>query len=83
MSAQDIQHRIKEIILAEFLPDEDPDLLTETTALVTGGVLDSIATLNLVSLLEEEFDVSLAAHEVNVDNFNTLPAIAALVQSKR
>jgi acyl carrier protein len=76
-------NRIKEIVLAEFLPDEDPALLTETTALMTGGVLDSIATLNLVSLLEDEFDVSLAAHEVNVDNFNTLQSIAALVESKR
>lgn len=80
---QETRNRIKEIILAEFLPDEDPALLTDTTALMTGGVLDSIATLNLVSLLEDEFDISLAAHEVNVDNFNTLEAIAALVESKR
>ena len=80
---QETRNRIKEIILAEFLPDEDSALLTDTTALMTGGVLDSIATLNLVSLLEDEFDISLAAHEVNVDNFNTLEAIAALVESKR
>lgn len=80
---EETRNRIKEIILAEFLPDEDPALLTDDTPLMTGGVLDSIATLNLVSLLEDEFDVSLEAHEVNVDNFNTLAAIAALVQSKR
>ena len=80
---QETLDRIKEIVLAEFLPDEDPALLTATTALMTGGVLDSIATLNLVSLLEDEFDVALAAHEVNVDNFNTLQAIAELVESKR
>ena len=80
---QETRNRIKELILAEFLPDEDSALLTDTTALMTGGVLDSIATLNLVSLLEDEFDISLAAHEVNVDNFNTLEAIAALVESKR
>lgn len=80
---QETQNRIKEIILAEFLPDEDPALLTDSTPLMTGGVLDSIATLNLVTLLEDEFGVSLAAHEVNVDNFNTLAAIAALVEAKR
>ena len=80
---QETQDRIKQIILAEFLPDEDPALLTDSTPLMTSGVLDSIATLNLVTLLEDEFGVSLAAHEVSVDNFNTLAAIAALVEAKR
>jgi len=40
-----IKNALKEFILTEFLPGEDPNELTETTPLITGGVLDSIATL--------------------------------------
>ena len=40
----DIRHTIHAYILNEFLPGEDPDELTVDTALITGGVLDSIST---------------------------------------
>jgi acyl carrier protein len=50
--------------------------------LVTEGVLDSLATLRLVSFLETEFKVALAPHEVDTEYLNTLPSIAKLVRSK-
>ena len=53
--ANAIKQTIKEFILDEFLPGEDPDELTESTPLITGGILDSIATLKLVMFLEERY----------------------------
>ena len=78
----EIESEIKSYIREEFLEEQDFHLLDGSTQLLTSGVLDSIATLQLVGHLEEKFDVSLAAHEVNVRNFNTLATIAKLVQSK-
>ena len=78
----EIKKSVKAYILQEFLPDESPDKLTDSTPLVTQGILDSLALLKLVSFLEEEFDVQLAAHEVGVDHMNTISEIAQLVQSK-
>ena len=40
---EDIKKALKQFILQEFLPGEDPEQLTEATPLITGGVLDSIA----------------------------------------
>jgi len=77
-----IKSSIKQFILEEFLPGERAEALTDDTPLVTEGVLDSIATLRLVSFLEKQFNVSLAAHEVDAEYLNTLPSIAALVRSK-
>jgi acyl carrier protein len=73
---------IKSYILDEFLPGEDPGLLTDTTPLVTGGILDSLATLKLVAFLQDQFGIEIEAHETSVDYLNTLPDLERLVDSK-
>ena len=78
----DFLNSIKAYILDEFLPGENPDLLTETTPLVTGGILDSLATLKLVAFLEEKFQIKIQPHEVVADNLDTLLAIRQLVTDK-
>jgi len=82
MQDDPIKSAVKSFILEEFLPGERPEALTDDTGLVTEGVLDSLATLRLVSFLEKQFNVSLAPHEVDAEYLNTLPSIAALVRSK-
>ena len=81
--SDEIQSKVKDYILSEFLPGEDPDELKADTPLITGGILDSISTLKLVGFLEEQFGINLAAHEASVDYLNTIADIDALVQSKR
>jgi acyl carrier protein len=82
MNTAELEQRIQTIIMEEFFANEDASLLTPSTALLTEGILDSIATLNLVGLLEEDFGISIEAHEVNTDNFNSIVDIARLIQSK-
>jgi acyl carrier protein len=79
---EDIKSIVKDYILKEFLPGETPDNLTESTPLVTGGILDSIATLKLVSFLEEKYAIRVEPHEADVDNLNTLNDIERYVKSK-
>ena len=74
---------VKEYILEEFLPGENPDELRETTSLITGGILDSLATIKLVAFLEERFGIAIQAHEADTEHMDTLLDIAKLVQSKR
>lgn len=73
---------IKSYIMDEFLPGENPDELTDSTPLITGGILDSLATLKLVAFLEERFGIQIEPHETAVDHLNTIPDIADLVHSK-
>jgi acyl carrier protein len=80
---QSIHDRVKKFILDQFLPGEDPNALTEGTQLITTGILDSLATLKLITYLEEEFNISVAAHEVDAENLNTIADIARFVSSKR
>lgn len=77
-----LAQEIKGFILDEFLPGENPDQLTEDLPLISGGILDSIATLKLVMHFEERYGVVLAAHEADKDHLDTLRDIVALVASK-
>ena len=81
--SDDIESAVKTFILQEFLPGEDPAELTMSTPLITGGILDSIATLKLVMFLEERWNVKLAAHETSPDHLDTLAQVADLVRSKQ
>lgn len=82
MERQDIVDTVKKFILERFLPGEDPDELTMDTPLMTTGILDSLATLKLVTFLEQEFDITVEAHEADAANLNTLDLIADLVDGK-
>jgi acyl carrier protein len=73
---------IKSYLLKEFLPGEDPSMLTPTTALVSSGVLDSLAMLRLVNFLEQEFGVRIEAYEADEEHFETLQAICEMIEGK-
>jgi len=79
----EIRRVVADYILANFLPGEDPAELTESTPLITGGVLDSIGTLKLVVFLEDRFGVTVDAHEAGVENLDSVGQIADLIERKR
>lgn len=83
MDEQDIKTAVKTFILKEYLPGEDPAALTDTTALMTTGILDSIAVLKVVTFLENQFGIRLEPHEAVVENLNTLSDMARLVALKK
>jgi acyl carrier protein len=78
----EIREALRAYILPEFLPGEDPADLKDDTPLITGGILDSIATLKLVSFVEEKYGIEVAAHEADVEHLNTISDISELVLSK-
>lgn len=82
MDTENTKEVIKAYILKEFLPGENPAELTDSTPLITGGILDSLATIKLVVFLEERFQVQIQAHETMVDYLDTVSDIAQLVTSK-
>jgi acyl carrier protein len=81
--AAEIQAAVKRFLLDEFLPGEDPEQLRADTELMASGILDSVATLRLVTFLEERFGIQVEAHEADEEHLNTLASIADLVASKR
>jgi acyl carrier protein len=78
----EIKNTLRSFILKEFLPGENPDELTDSTPLISGGILDSLATLKLVSFLEEHYKIVFQAHETDIEYLDTIDAISKVVANK-
>jgi acyl carrier protein len=73
---------VRDFILENFLPGEDPKNLTDDTELKESGILDSMSTLKLVTFLEERFAVEFEAEDLEAGNLASIENIERLVQSK-
>lgn len=82
MNMNAIGPTIRDFILTKYLPGETADNLTDDVPLRTSGVLDSLATLALISFIEKEFGIEVEAHETDIDNFDRLGDIVAFVERK-
>ena len=58
---------------------EDVDFENET-ALIDDGILDSFDILQIISSLNDEYDISIPASEIVPENFNSAKALWAMVQ---
>ena len=71
---------MKEQII-ELLEDIQPEADYETCqTLIDDHILTSLDVLSLVAELEDEFDVTIPTVEIIPSNFNSVDAIAAMVE---
>jgi acyl carrier protein len=83
MDEREIIAAARQFVVREFLPGEDPRNVTDTTPLISSGVLDSIGRLKVVTFLEETYGVEFEAHEMSPDYLETLADMAKIVLEKR
>ena len=74
-AATEIQGWLRENVTGgrEVSPDEQ---------LIENGVLTSLQTVELVTFLEERFDIMVEDEEFDEENFGSVEAIATLVSGK-
>jgi acyl carrier protein len=73
--------KIHAYITTKLLVD-DGQSITATTPLFE-GLLDSLATLQLVAFVEETFRLTVSDGELSPDNFDTIERMATYVDGKR
>jgi acyl carrier protein len=82
MNRNDIIHEVKSYITEKLFRNGIPADFTNDTKLVSTRLLDSIVVLGLISHLEEKLDIELEAHEVSVDNLDTINIMADFLLQK-
>ena len=71
---------MKEKIL-ELLGEEFPEIDFESSdELVDDGILDSLTIVGVIAALSDEFEVELPYEEIIPENFNSIDAIAELIE---
>lgn len=63
------------------LVDEYPNIDFESSdALVDNGILDSLTITGIIAALSMEFGVTIPYEEITEDNFNSVDAMATMVE---
>ena len=73
--------RLKRFILQRF-PLAKKAGLDGDTALLEGGIIDSLGILELVTFIEEEFAISVVDEELVPENFSSIDRLVAFVGGK-
>jgi acyl carrier protein len=83
MTPSPTETAVREFLVTEVFYDRDLRNLGVDDSLVELGLLDSLSILRTVTFCEEHFGVTVPDHEVLPDHFESVRAIAALVERLR
>lgn len=70
---------LKQFIIDELLYAEEIQELSTDQELLATGMLDSMATAQLMLHIEDQFAIKLPPGELTFDNFNTVAALSAMI----
>ncbi len=74
-----MEERIEQIFLKE-LQVEVPDRQTDV---IDTGLIDSLTFVQLLSVLEREFEVQIELDQLELDDFRTVTSIAGFLEQRR
>jgi acyl carrier protein len=78
----EIRSEVRQYISKNFLADDPGMELEDGTALISGGIVDSIGMIGLVAFIENRFGIEFMPREVDVRNFDTVERIEGLILNK-
>jgi acyl carrier protein len=82
MSQEEIRRIISAFIKRNYLFDEGKELDPSTSFLRT-GVLDSTGILELITFIEEEFNINFPDDDLTSENFDSVDRVVATLERKR
>lgn len=72
---------LKEFIIENFLFG-DGENFQEETPFIESGLIDSTGILELITFIEEKFDLTIADDELTPDNFTNLKTLSTFLEIK-
>lgn len=70
---------VRDYIMREYLQEGDQEI-SETTPLITGGIVDSFSMVSLLRFLEKKYSIHIPAEAATPEAFDTVRSIVALVR---
>ena len=75
--SQEVKNRVKKVLINKLLQGLEPEDIKDDSPLIELGVgIDSVATLELIVALEEEFQIGIDEGEINRELFTNLASIS-------
>ncbi len=76
----EIAEVIRNYIIREYLAEDDDREISETTPLISGGIVDSFSMVSLLRFLEKKYSIDIPDAAATPEAFDTVQNIAALVR---
>jgi acyl carrier protein len=76
----EITQAVRDYVIREYLEEGDLREITETTKLISGGIVDSFSMVSLKRFLERKYDIRIPDEVATPDAFDTVQGIVALVR---
>lgn len=74
--------KIRSFIIETFLFDAADAEFGDDESLLDSGIIDSTGVLELVSFIEEEFDIEVKDEELIPENLDSLDKLASYIEHK-
>jgi acyl carrier protein len=76
----DITQVVRDYIVREYLEEDDERTITETTPLISGGIVDSFSMVSLLRFLEKKYSIHIPDQCATPEAFDTVERIGELVR---
>jgi len=71
---------VRDYVVREYLEEGDEREITETTPLISGGIVDSFSMVSLKRFLERKYSIQIPDACATPDAFDNVQSIVALVR---
>lgn len=75
----ELRTAILDYVRREYLEEGDDRVLTSSTRLISGGIVDSFSMVSLKRFLERKYDLKIPDADASPEAFDTVDSIAELV----
>jgi len=76
----EITRTVRDYIIREYLEEGDNREVTETTPLISGGIVDSFSMVSLLRFLEKKYSIHIPDEAATPQAFDSIERIVALVR---
>ncbi|OGC94723.1 MAG: hypothetical protein A2W25_16040 [candidate division Zixibacteria bacterium RBG_16_53_22] len=75
----DMKKMVLDYVKREYLEEDDDREVTETTKLISGGIVDSFSMVSLKRFLEKKYGIRIPDADATPEAFDTVNTIVDLV----
>jgi acyl carrier protein len=76
----EISEVVREYIIKEYVQEGDDQEITETTPLISSGLVDSFSMVSLLRFLEKKYEIQIPDAAATPEAFDTVERIVVLVR---
>ncbi len=77
-----IENILKEFIVKELMNETDIGSLSNAEPLIAKGIIDSAGLIQLVTFIEEQFEINVTDNDLVPENFESIDNLLRLIKQK-